>query len=58
MAGKVELINNTQARELETTELINKMYDGAADQLVASILGRKNLSPEYLVGNIMVFYQK
>ena len=22
------------------------MYDGAADQLVASILGRKNLSPE------------
>ncbi|MNJ03179.1 hypothetical protein D3C73_1634000 [compost metagenome] len=35
-----------QARELETTELINKMYDGAADQLVASILGRKNLSAE------------
>ncbi|MHB8062428.1 MAG: BlaI/MecI/CopY family transcriptional regulator [Ruminiclostridium sp.] len=40
------LITKEQARELETTELINKMYDGAADQLVASILGRKNLSPE------------
>lgn len=40
------LITIEQARELETTELINKMYDGAADQLVASILGRKNLSPE------------
>jgi predicted transcriptional regulator len=40
------LVMIEQARELETTELINKMYDGAADQLVASILGRKNLSPE------------
>ncbi len=40
------LVTIEQARELETTELINKMYDGAADQLMASILGRKNLSPE------------
>ncbi len=40
------LVTIEQARELETTELIDKMYDGAADQLVASILGRKNLSPE------------
>ncbi|WP_127587040.1 BlaI/MecI/CopY family transcriptional regulator [Paenibacillus koleovorans] len=40
------LVTIEQARELETTELINKIYDGAADQLVASILGRKNLSPE------------
>jgi predicted transcriptional regulator len=38
------LITKIQARELETSELINKLYDGAADQLVASILGRKNLS--------------
>ena len=40
------VITKEQAQEFETTELINKMYDGAADQLVASILGRKNLSPE------------
>jgi len=40
------LVTIEQARELETTELINKMYDGAADQLVASILGSKSLSPE------------
>lgn len=40
------LVTIEQARELETTELINKMYDGAADQLVASILGSKNLSPK------------
>lgn len=40
------LVTIEQARELETTELINKMYDGAADQLVASILGRKKLSME------------
>ena len=40
------LVTIEQARELETTELINKMYDGAADQLVASILVRKSLSPD------------
>lgn len=40
------LITRQQAQELETTELINKMYNGSADQLVASILGRKNLSPQ------------
>ncbi len=39
------LVTIEQAREAETTELINKMYGGAADQLVASILGRKNLTP-------------
>ncbi len=31
------VITKEQAQEFETTELINKMYDGAADQLVASI---------------------
>lgn len=40
------LVTVEQARELETTELIDKMYDGAADQLVASILGWKSLSSE------------
>jgi BlaI family transcriptional regulator, penicillinase repressor len=38
------LITRDQAREYETTDLINKMYSGAADQLIASLLGRKNLS--------------
>lgn len=40
------LITKEQAQEAETAELINKMYGGAADQLVASVLGRKNLPPE------------
>jgi len=40
------LITREQAQEFETTELINKMYDGAADQLIASVLGRKNLTPQ------------
>ena len=40
------LITIEEAREYETTELINKMYDGAADQLVASLLGGKMLSKE------------
>lgn len=40
------LITKEQAQEYETEELINKMYDGAADQLIASLLGRKNLDPQ------------
>jgi len=40
------LVTIEEAREHETTELINKMYNGAADQLVASILGRHDLSKE------------
>ena len=38
------LVTREQVREYETRELINKMYDGAADQLVASILGSRTLS--------------
>jgi len=40
------LVTIEEAREYETTELINKMYDGSADQLVASLLGGKILSKE------------
>jgi predicted transcriptional regulator len=38
------LVTKEQAQEAETVELINKMYGGAADELVASILGRETLS--------------
>lgn len=38
------LITRTDAQEVETDELINKMYNGEADQLVASLLSRKKLS--------------
>lgn len=40
------LVTIEEARACETAELINKMYGGAADQLVASILGGKLLSTE------------
>jgi len=40
------LISIEAAREHETAELINKMYHGSADQLVASLLGGKILSGE------------
>jgi predicted transcriptional regulator len=40
------LITIEDAREFETTELINKMFYGATDRLVASILERKTLSKE------------
>lgn len=44
------LVTKEQVREFETNELINKMYDGAADQLVASLLGRKKLTREEIEG--------
>ena len=40
------LISRQEAQETETTALINKMYNGAADQLVTFILGRKSLNAE------------
>jgi len=40
------LVTIEEAREYETSELINKMYDGAADQLIASLLGSKILSKD------------
>ena len=40
------LIAKEQVQEQETAELINKVFDGSADLLFASLLSRKNLSPE------------
>lgn len=38
------LVTKEQMQNLETKELINKMYNGAADQLIASVLGSKTLT--------------
>jgi predicted transcriptional regulator len=38
------VISREEAQEFETDELINKMYSGSVDMLVASLLGRKKLS--------------
>ncbi len=40
------LIAKEQVQEKETTELINKVFDGSADLLFASLLNRKKLSHE------------
>src|SRR5690554_5505865 len=40
------LVSREQAQRFETEELINKMYNGAADQLIGSLLGRRNLSSD------------
>ena len=40
------LISRQEAQATETAELINKMYGGMPDQLVASILWRKDLTKE------------
>ena len=36
------LIPKEEVQEAETNELINKIYDGAADKLFAALLSRKN----------------
>lgn len=38
------LISREEVQEYETRELINKMYSGSADLLVASLLGGQKLS--------------
>jgi predicted transcriptional regulator len=40
------LVTKQKTQETETGILVNKLFDGAPYQLIASILGRKNLSPE------------
>lgn len=40
------LITQDEVREYRTDELIEKMYDGSADALIASLLGRKKLSAD------------
>lgn len=40
------LIPKAVVQEAETKELIDKIYDGCADQLFAALLSRKRLSPE------------
>lgn len=40
------LVSREEVREKETDELIDKMYGGSADRLVASLLGSRKLSTD------------
>ena len=42
------LIPKEAVQETETDELIGKLFDGSADKLFASLLGRKKLSAEQI----------
>lgn len=42
------LIPKEEVQEAETNELINKIFDGSADKLFASLLGRKKLTAEQI----------
>ncbi len=42
------LIPKEEVQKAETDELINKVFDGSADKLFASLLGRKKLSTEQI----------
>lgn len=44
------LVSRDQVRERETNELIDKMYGGSADRLVASLLGSRKLSRNEIAG--------
>lgn len=39
-------VTREQVQQYETSELINKMYDGAPDRLIASLLGQRRLTSE------------
>lgn len=43
------LVTREQVQEHETTELINKLFNGAPDRLVASLLGQKRLTSEEII---------
>ena len=40
------LIPKEEVQEAETNELIDKMYDGSSDKLIAALLGAKRLTAE------------
>lgn len=40
------LVPREQVQDLETNELIHKVFDGSVDKLFASLLSRKNLTAE------------
>lgn len=42
------IIPKEEVQEAETNELIGKLFDGSADKLFASLLGRKKLSAEQI----------
>ena len=42
------LIQKEEVQEAETNELINKIYDGSANNLFAALLGKKKLSAEQI----------
>ena len=42
------LIGKEAVQEAETDELISKLFDGSADKLFASLLGRKKLSNQQI----------
>lgn len=42
------LIPKEEVQEAETNELINKIYDGSANNLFAALLGRKKISAEQI----------
>ncbi len=42
------LIPKEEVQKAETNALIDKIYDGSADQLFAALLSRKNLSTEQI----------
>ena len=42
------LISREQAQEYETTELVEKMFNGSTDQLIASLVNNKSLTKQGL----------
>lgn len=44
------LVDKASVQQQETDDLIDRVFDGSADKLFASLLSRKKLSPEEIEG--------
>ena len=44
------LVDKASVQQKETDDLIDRVFDGSADKLFASLLSRKKLSPEEIEG--------
>jgi predicted transcriptional regulator len=42
------LVTREQVQQIETADLLDKLYDGAPDRLIASLLDSQKLSPEQI----------
>ena len=49
------LISQEEVQKAKTNELINKVYDGSTNKLLAALLGKKKLTAKQIEGLLVPF---